>query len=272
MGFPDSSVGKESACNARDPGSTPGSRRTPGEGIGYPLQYSWASLVAQLVKDPPAVREAWVQSLGWEDPPEKGKATQSSILAWRISWSSKQFFFQILLSTLWIHFRYLSLQLSMQLSSLFCMTTEVHGQHVLLHISTVQQTLSLFITKHHELKSQLCHLLVEWSWTNYLTLCLISLACKIDEIVIPIANSVVIWIQLSNIYKEIKNNVQYISKGKKERYSHLNVEFQRIARRDKKAFLSDQCKEIEENECERLEISSRKVELLREHFMQRWAQ
>ena len=93
MGFPDSSVGKESACNARDPGSTPGSRRTPGEGIGYPLQYSWASLVAQLVKDPPAVREAWVQSLGWEDPPEKGKATQSSILAWRISWSCKQFFF-----------------------------------------------------------------------------------------------------------------------------------------------------------------------------------
>ena len=105
----------------------------------------------------------------------------------------------------------------------------------LLHISTVQQTLSLFITKHHELKSQLCHLLVEWSWTNYLTLCLISLACKIDEIVIPIANSVVIWIQLSNIYKEIKNNVQYISKGKKERYSHLNAEFQRIARRDKKS-------------------------------------
>ena len=53
-------------------------------GIGYPLQYSWASLVTQLVKNPPAMRETWVQSLGWEDPPEKGKATHSSILAWRI--------------------------------------------------------------------------------------------------------------------------------------------------------------------------------------------
>nr|WP_251717893.1 hypothetical protein [Lactobacillus agrestimuris] len=63
------------------------------------------------------------------------------------------------------------------------------------------------------------------------------------------------------------------SKGEKERYKHLNAEFQRIARRDKKAFLSDQCKEIEERtEWERLEISSRKLEIPREHFMQRWAQ
>ena len=63
------------------------------------------------------------------------------------------------------------------------------------------------------------------------------------------------------------------SKGEKERYKHLNAEFQRIARRDKKAFLSDQCKEIEENNrMERLEISSRKLEIPREHFMQRWAQ
>ena len=63
------------------------------------------------------------------------------------------------------------------------------------------------------------------------------------------------------------------SKGKKERYKHLNAEFQRIARRDKKAFLSGQCKEIEENtEWERLEISSRKSEIPKEHFMQRWAQ
>ena len=62
-------------------------------------------------------------------------------------------------------------------------------------------------------------------------------------------------------------------KGEKERYTHLNAEFQRIARRDKKAFLSDQCKEIEENiEWERLEISSRKLEIPREHFMERWAQ
>ena len=63
------------------------------------------------------------------------------------------------------------------------------------------------------------------------------------------------------------------SKGVKERYTHLNAEFQRIARRDKKAFLSDQCKEIEETiEWERLEISSRKLKLPREHCMQRWAQ
>ena len=62
-------------------------------------------------------------------------------------------------------------------------------------------------------------------------------------------------------------------KGEKERYAHLNSEFQRIARRDKKAFLSDQCKEIEETtERERLEISSRKSEIPGEHFMQRWAQ
>ena len=57
--------------------SIPGSARSAGEGIGYPLQYSWASLVAQLVKNLPAVQEAWVQSLGWEDPLEKGKATYS---------------------------------------------------------------------------------------------------------------------------------------------------------------------------------------------------
>ena len=62
------------------------------------------------------------------------------------------------------------------------------------------------------------------------------------------------------------------SKGEKERYKHLNADFQRIARRDKKAFFSDQCKEIEEkNRMERLEISSRKLEIPREHFMQRWA-
>ena len=63
----------------------PRSGRSPGEGIGYPLQYSSASLVAQLVKNPPAMQETWVQSLGWEDPLEKGKATHASILAWRIT-------------------------------------------------------------------------------------------------------------------------------------------------------------------------------------------
>ena len=75
--FPGSSVGKESACNAGDLGSIPGSGRSAGEGVGYPLQYSWASLVAQLVNNPPAVRETWVRSLGWEDPLEKGKAIHS---------------------------------------------------------------------------------------------------------------------------------------------------------------------------------------------------
>ena len=87
MGFPDSSVGKESACNVGDPGSIPGSGRSPGEGMGYPLQYAWASLVAQLVKNLPATRETPVRSLGWEDPVEKEKATHSRILAWRIPWT-----------------------------------------------------------------------------------------------------------------------------------------------------------------------------------------
>ena len=76
QGFPHSSVGKESAYNAGDPGLG----RSAEEGIGYPLQYFWASLVTQLVKNPPVILEIWVRSLGWEDPPEKGKATHSSIL------------------------------------------------------------------------------------------------------------------------------------------------------------------------------------------------
>ena len=87
MGFCDSSVGKESICNAGDPSSTPGSGRSSGEGIVYPFQYSWASLVAQLVRNRPARQETWVQSLGFEDPLDKGKATHSSILAWRIPWA-----------------------------------------------------------------------------------------------------------------------------------------------------------------------------------------
>ena len=84
MGFPGSSAGKESFCNSGDPGSIPESGSSLGEGIGYPLQYSWTSLVAQLVKNLPAIRETWVWSLGWEDPLEEGMATHSSILAWRI--------------------------------------------------------------------------------------------------------------------------------------------------------------------------------------------
>ena len=86
-GFPCGSAGKESACNARDPCSIPWSGRYPGEGIGYPLQYFGASLVAQWVKNSPAVQKTWVPSLSWEDPLEKGKATHSSILAWRILYS-----------------------------------------------------------------------------------------------------------------------------------------------------------------------------------------
>ena len=86
-GFPDSSVGKESACNAGDPGSIPGSGRSTREEIGYPLQHSWASLVAQLVKNTPALQETWVRFLDWEDPLEKSKATHSSILAWIIPWT-----------------------------------------------------------------------------------------------------------------------------------------------------------------------------------------
>ena len=84
MTVSDSSVGKESACNAGDPGLIPGSGRSPGERVGYPLQNSWASLVSQMVKNPSAMKRTWVRSLGWEDPLEKGKATHCSILAWRI--------------------------------------------------------------------------------------------------------------------------------------------------------------------------------------------
>ena len=84
-GFTSISAGKESTCNAGDPGSISGSGRSAGEGIGYPLQFSWASLVAQLVKNLPSMLDTWVRSLGWEDPREKGKAIHSSILAWRIS-------------------------------------------------------------------------------------------------------------------------------------------------------------------------------------------
>ena len=81
-GFPDSSVGKESTCNAGDPSSISGPGRSAGEETDYPLQYIWASLMAQLVKNPPAMQESWVRSLGWEDPMEEGMATHSSILAW----------------------------------------------------------------------------------------------------------------------------------------------------------------------------------------------
>ena len=79
--FLGSLAGKESVCNAGDPCSIPGSGRSPGEGNGYPLEYSWASLVAQMVKNLPVMKETWVRSLGWEDSLEEGMATHSSILA-----------------------------------------------------------------------------------------------------------------------------------------------------------------------------------------------
>ena len=83
-GFPSSSAGKESICNAGDLGSIPGWGRSPGEGMGSPLQYSWASLVAQTVKNPPAMQETWVLSLNWEGPLEEGMVNHSGIFAWII--------------------------------------------------------------------------------------------------------------------------------------------------------------------------------------------
>ena len=84
LSFHSSLAGKESACNAGDPGLILGWERSPGEGIGSPLLYSWAFLMAQMVKNLPATWETWVQSLGWEDPLKEGMATHSSILIWRI--------------------------------------------------------------------------------------------------------------------------------------------------------------------------------------------
>ena len=84
MGFLGSSAGKEFTCNTGNPGSISGSGSSPGEGIGFPLQYAWASLVAQMIKNLPVMQETWIRSLGQEDPLEEGMATHSSIPAWRI--------------------------------------------------------------------------------------------------------------------------------------------------------------------------------------------
>ena len=87
MGFPDILVGKESTCNAGDPSSIPGLGRSSREGIGYPLQYSWASLMAQLVKNPLKCGRSgfnpWVGKIPWR----RERLTHSSILAWRIPWT-----------------------------------------------------------------------------------------------------------------------------------------------------------------------------------------
>ena len=84
-GFPGSSAGKESTCNARDPSLIAGLGSCPGEGIDYSFQYSWASLLAEMVKNLPAMWETWVPSLGWEDPREEGMATHPIFLAWKMS-------------------------------------------------------------------------------------------------------------------------------------------------------------------------------------------
>ena len=88
-GFPGGSVNKETTCNAGNLGLIPVLGRSLGEGIGYPLQYSWASLVTQMVKNLPAMWETWVRSLGWEDPLDEGMAVPSSILGWRIPWTEE---------------------------------------------------------------------------------------------------------------------------------------------------------------------------------------
>ena len=88
MGFHDSSAGKESACNAEDPGLIPGSERSSGEGIGYPLQYSWAFLGAQMVKNPPAMWETWVRSLDWEDPLE-ARQPAPVLLSEEVPWTEE---------------------------------------------------------------------------------------------------------------------------------------------------------------------------------------
>ena len=88
MGFPDSSAGKESTCSAGDPSSIPGLSSSAKEWIGYPLQYSWVSLVLQRVKNQPAMQETWFQFLSWEDLLEERMVTCFCILAWRILMSS----------------------------------------------------------------------------------------------------------------------------------------------------------------------------------------
>ena len=89
LGFPGSSAGKESACNAGDPGLIPGSGRFPGEGIGYPLQNSWASLVAQMVKNPLAKREMQDRLLGWEDPRRRAWKSTPVFLSAESPWTEE---------------------------------------------------------------------------------------------------------------------------------------------------------------------------------------
>ena len=89
LGFPGSSAGKESAHNAGDPGSIPESGRSPGEGLGYPFPYSWAFLVAQMVKNLPAMWETWVNSLDWEDPLEEDMQPTTVFLSGESLWTEE---------------------------------------------------------------------------------------------------------------------------------------------------------------------------------------
>ena len=125
MGFPDSSVSKESACDEGDLVSIPGSGRSPGEGIGYLPQYSWTSLGAQLVTNLPAIQETWVWSLGWEDPLEKGKAAHSSILAWRIPCTD-----HLVEQTkwLWLSFQIYSFSYGIYIKNLFNIRTKSQSE------------------------------------------------------------------------------------------------------------------------------------------------
>jgi len=135
-----SSAGKESICNAGDPSSIPGLGRSAGKGIVYPLQYSWASLMAQMVENPPPMQETWVPSLSWEDPLEKGKATYSSILAWRIPWTKEPAWLQSMglqrVRHHWVTFTFslscLTLEKGMATPSsiLLFLPGEFHGQEV----------------------------------------------------------------------------------------------------------------------------------------------
>ena len=160
LGFPDSSVGKESACNAEDPGSIPGLRRSAGEGKVYTLQYSWTSLVAQLVKNPPAMQETRVPSLGWEDPLEKGKAAHSSILAWS-PWNSIDCIVHGVTKSwarlIHFHFQWIA---SHDFSALFHLalssSTHIQTSEILvISVSTIYPTISSFIFLH----LHCCHLI-----------------------------------------------------------------------------------------------------------------
>ena len=115
-GFPGSSAGNESTCNAEEPGLILGSGKSPGEGIGYPLQYSWASLVAQMVKNLPAMQETWVRTIPWR---RAGKACMLMLLA-KSSLYIDLICCHIAGTLLWLADFYLSLLWLVDASSVHC--------------------------------------------------------------------------------------------------------------------------------------------------------